>query len=271
MRLPVFARFLPLLLLPPGGTLSGQTLPDHDPFSLVLAEVVQGARVDYARLKANRRGLDRYLASLAATTPAGLAAASKNAQLAFWINAYNACMLRLVVDHYPIRRGGAGVFGGIRNRLAGYPDNSPWQIRNVFTRKHCEIAGELRSQDDIEHAIIRPTFQEPRIHFAVNCAALSCPVLWPEAYTAGPLDEQLDRAVRHLMADPEHFSLQGGPPATLTLNRVLDWYSGDFGGEEGLKRFFARYLDGSQRALVESPGTRVEFFEYDWTLNDVER
>jgi len=253
---------------PPRAT---EGLPDHQDFSEVLAEVVEGPLVDYAHLVDDRRGLERYIDALARTDPRTLEAASRNEQLAFWINAYNACMLRLVVDHYPIRPGDAGLFGAIRNRLAGYPENSVWQIRDVFTRSHCPVAGEDRSQDEIEHEIIRPRFEEPRIHFAVNCAARSCPVLWPDAYTGAGLDAELDRAVRNLMDEPEHFRLERGEPATLRLNKVLDWYQEDFGGLEGLKRFFADYLEAEERTVVLRPDTRVEFFEYDWTLNDVER
>ncbi len=246
-------------------------IPSHASFTRVLDEVVRMPRVDYQLLQERREGLDAYIEDLARTSPEALEAASRNEQLAFWINAYNACMLRLVIDHYPIETGRTGLFGSIRNRVAGYPDNSVWQIPDVFTRDHCRVAGQDRSQDEIEHEIIRPRFQEPRIHFAVNCAALSCPVLWPTAYTGDDLDAQLDRAVRHLMEGPGHFRIEDGPPATLRLNKVLDWYDEDFGGPEGLKTFFADYLDGEEREAVLRSDTRVEFFDYDWTLNDVPR
>jgi hypothetical protein len=250
---------------------TAEGLPSHETFTRILDEVVHMPRVDYARLQEERQLLDAYLAELAAVSPATLEASSTEDRLAFWLNAYNACMLKLVVDHYPIQPGGVGLFGFLRNRVAGYPDNSVWQIRDVFSRDHCRVAGANRSQDEIEHEIIRPRFQEPRIHFAVNCAAVSCPVLWPEAYVPRRLEEQLDRAVEYLMADPEHFRLEAGPPPVLRLNKVMDWYSEDFGGPEGLKAFFADHLEGEEFELVQAPETRVEFFEYDWTLNDVPR
>jgi hypothetical protein len=245
--------------------------PDHGSLTQLLERVVRVPWVDYARLREERAALDQYLSRLEQTDPSLLEAAPASVQLAFWINAYNACMLRRVVDHYPIQRGGAGLFGSVRNRVAGYPDNSVWQIREVFTEPHCGVAGKMRSQDEIEHQIIRPRFPEPRIHFAVNCAAVSCPVLWPEAYEGETLDAQLDRAVRHLIQNPAHFRLEGERPATLTLNKVLDWYADDFGGAEGLKAFFAAYLQGSARARVAEPQTQIRYFEYDWTLNDVRR
>jgi hypothetical protein len=255
-------------LEPPAAT---QDLPSHIAFTRVLDEVVRMPRVDYAHLQQRRELLDHYLDELARTDPGAVEEASREEGLAFWINAYNACMLRLVVDHYPVEPGRTGLFGMIRNRVAGYPDDSVWQIRDVFTRAHCRVAGADRSQDEIEHEIIRPRYEEPRIHFAVNCAAVSCPVLWPEAYTPGRLEEQLDRAVLYLMAQPDHFLLERGDPATLRLNRVVDWYAEDFGGTEGLKRFFAAYLAEAEREIVLRDDTRVRFFEYDWSLNDVPR
>ena len=272
---PAFARapfVAGLLLASLGATLwvgapaAAQELPDHAPFSRVLQPVVDPPLVDYARLQEDRNALDGYLEALSSTPLAAVEGASREAQLAFWINAYNACMLQLVVDHYPIEAQG-GFFDRIRNAVADRPDNSVWQIDDVFTRDHCEVAGASRSQDEIEHEIIRP-MGEPRIHFAVNCAAQSCPPLRAEAYTATELDAQLDDQVRDFVANPEHFEVEEGSPPVLRLNKVLDWYGVDFGGAEGLKAFFAPYLDGERRALVAEPETRVRFFEYDWTLND---
>jgi hypothetical protein len=251
-------------------------LPDPESFTRVLQSVVTIPLVDYAKLHAGRGPLDVYLNALGATSPETLLAAPRDAQLAFWINAYNACMLKLVVDNYPIQRQRLGLFQRARVTVAGYPENSVWQIRDVFSVQHCVVAGQPRSQDEIEHGIIRPTFEEPRIHFAVNCAARSCPILWPEAFTADSLEAQLERAVRALISSPNHFRIEGRPPpagteVTLRLNRVLDWYSEDFGGPEGLRAFFLSYLEGEHLTWVRDPSTRIAFFEYDWTLNDLPR
>ncbi len=246
-------------------------LPDHAPFTRILREVVRGPLVDYARLARDRGALDRYLEALGDTDLADLEAAPRNDQLAFWINAYNACMLRIVIDHYPIQRQRVGLFQRARIAVAGYPENSVWQIRDVFSRRHCRVAGASRSQDEIEHEIIRPTFQEPRIHFAVNCAARSCPVLAPEAYTGDRLETQLEQATRNFISTPAHFRVETEGTPTLRLNKVLDWYSEDFGGTEGLRAFFLPYLEGRHLELVRDRSTRIAFFEYDWTLNDLPR
>ena len=170
----------------------------------------------------------------------------------------------------PITRD-AGVFGSIRNTVAGRPANSVWQIRDVFTSPFCTIAGKPRSLDEIEHEIIRPTFNDPRIHFAVNCAALNCPPLASRAYTGDDLEAQLDHAVRNLLEDSEHFRIEPTSPPTLYLNKVLDWYGIDFGGEDGLRVFLSGYLDGEAREVVLAPETGIRYFEYDWTLNDISR
>ncbi len=109
---------------------------------------------------------------------------------------------------------------------------------------------------------------EPRIHFAVNCAARSCPALATEAYAPEGLDAQLDAAVQRFVDNPRQFRLELAPRPTLWVNKVLDWYGGDFGGPAGVKRFFFRYLLAYSAAEVLRPDVRIEYFDYDWTLND---
>lgn len=249
--------------------ITAQDITDHADFTRILADVVQTPRVDYAALLDRRADLTAYLDRLAGTDPATLASAPGGVQLAFWINAYNACMLDRVSANYPIRRN-AGLVGSLRNALADRPDNSVWQIRDVFTGAFCDVAGATRSLDEIEHEIIRPTWGDPRIHFAVNCAAVSCPPLAAEAYVPERLDDQLDHAVRGLVANPEHFLIDRSGSGSLTLNRVLDWYGDDFGGRDGLLDFFARYLPEDDAEYLRNRGLDVRFFEYDWTLNDIE-
>ncbi len=242
-------------------------LPDHASFSRALAGAVHDKGVDYGRLSSDSAPLRRYLEALGATDPAALAQASQDDRLAFWINAYNACMLKRVIEHYPIRP--AGGFHGIRNRVAGRPANSVWQIADVFTGDHCRVAGRERSQDEIEHEIIRP-MGDPRIHFAINCAAVSCPPLIPRAYLGATLRTQLDERVDSFVGDPLHFrvSAEDGGRRVVRINEVLNWFSEDFGGVEGVRRFLAGYLAGEARAALEDPASEISFIEYDWTLND---
>ncbi|MYA10899.1 MAG: DUF547 domain-containing protein [Gemmatimonadetes bacterium] len=242
-------------------------LPDHSAFTAVLASVVTDAGVDYAALAADPSGLERYIAELEATDPNAVAGASREERLAFWINAYNACMLKRVVSHYPIRS--ARGLRGVRNAVSGRPANSVWQIGDVFTGAHCPVAGAERSQDEIEHEIIRP-MGEPRIHFAINCAAVSCPPLIREAYRAETLEEQLDSRVMAFVRDPLHFGVDnsGGQPV-VRVNELLNWFSEDFGGHDGVRAFLAGHVQGAAREALEDPGVRLVFTDYDWTLNDI--
>jgi len=247
-----------------------QGLPDHGVFSEVLQRVVQVPWVDYAALHGAPVGLNRYLEALASTPMDALREAPREEQLAFWINAYNACMLHRVVEHYPLHQGaGPGLVGRVQNRIARRPVNSVWQIRDVFSGPACVVAGEERSLDQIEHEIIRP-MGEPRIHFAINCAARSCPPLVPEAYTGESLDRQLDARVRAFVRTPAQFEVRP-EEGVLRLNPILNWFGEDFGGPEGVKAFFRTYLSGEPARMAGDPGTRLVFTDYDWTLNDLPR
>ena len=276
VRLPGMGAILLLFALPAGGPgaaaqqpRAAPTLPDHAALTAVLASVVTDAGVDYARLAADPSGLDRYIAELSATDQATLAGSPLDERLAFWINAYNACMLKRVVSHYPIRP--AGGLLRIRNAAAGRPANSVWQIGDVFTGPHCPVAGAERSQDEIEHEIIRP-LGDPRIHFAINCAAISCPPLTRAAYRAGTLGKQLDARVTAFVSDPAQFGVDasGGRPI-VRVNVLLDWFKEDFGGHDGVRAFLARYTQGGAREALEDPRARLVFTDYDWTLNDTAR
>lgn len=275
VRLPGMGAVIALFALIAGapGSLAQQTgnggLPDHTAFTAVLASVVSESRVDYARLADDRAGLDSYLAALSDTDPAAVEAVSRQDQLAFWINSYNACMLKRVIDHYPIRP--ADGLLGLRNRAAGRPANSVWQIEDVFTGSHCPVAGSERSQDEIEHEIIRP-MGEPRIHFAINCAAISCPPLIAEAFEGGTLDDQLNARVRAFVDDPGQLELDATAiRPTVRVNQVLDWFKEDFGGHEGVRSFLADRVTGATRDALLDPGVRLAFIDYDWTLNDFSR
>ena len=249
---------------------SAAGLPSHDAFTKVLSVVVESGTVDYGTLAesyTDPMGLADYLERLEATAPAVLQAAPAHDRLAFWINAYNACMLKRVIENYPIEP--AGGFRGLRNRAAGRPANSVWQIEDVFTGPHCPVAGALRSQDEIEHEIIRP-IGDPRIHFAVNCAARSCPPLVARAYEGASIGRELDERVADFIADATHFSVgdDDGRPV-VRVNKVLDWFKEDFGGEAGILSFLASYGEGAAREALEHPDVKLEFFDYDWTLNDI--
>ena len=241
-------------------------LPSHEPFSSILSKVVIDKGVDYPKLVEMAPALEGYIATLGAVHHSTLEQSSEDEQMAFWLNAYNACMLHRVVSHYPIKK--AGGLLGIENKLKGRPHNSVWQIPQVFKEQHCFVAGTKRSQDDMEHGIIRK-MGDPRIHFALNCAAISCPSLMGTAYIPLHLQTQLNQRVQLFLNTPKHFLIKKeGKRRLIFLNKVMDWFKEDFGGILGLKKFFSGYLQGKEKKVLQDFQTKVTFFNYNWTLND---
>lgn len=214
-----------------------------------------GERLDYARWQREGQAeLDAYLRSLAAVCPATYAGWSPPQQIAFWLNAYNAYTVRLVLDHYPItsiRQIGLLPFAAFRRR---------------FIPIHVLGDRDL-SLDAIEHDVLRKGFHEPRIHFALVCAAVSCPKIGTEAYRAADLDAQLTARGRAFLADgtKNHYvaSLK-----TLYLSPIFDWYRADFEAAAGsLVAFVAPYLPEPEATAVREPGVKIVFLPYEWALN----
>jgi hypothetical protein len=251
---------LVLVLSGAAGAAEGQTLPDPGIFDRVLGAFVRGDLVDYAGLAAQRLDLDLYLEQLGRTSPADLDLVSRDGRLAFWLNAYNACVLRLVIDHYPIAPGS----GQTAEQAA---PSAMRQIPDAGTRQFCRVAQRERSLDGIVHGILRP-LGEPRAHLATHCAARSCPALASESYRADRLDAQLDAAVRRFLADPRHYVLQRSERSTLRVNKLFDWYKEDFGGTTGVVTFLRRYASAADVDVLEPGRVRVEYLPYDWTLDD---
>lgn len=219
---------------------------DHSPFDALLAKYVASDGVRYAAWKeseGDRRALEEYVATLAAAQPSGL---PRYSRLAFWINAYNALTLDLVLDHYPVK--------------------SIKDIRSPWKRKLITVEGREFSLDEIENDIIRKTWKEPRIHFALNCAARSCPPLRAEAYESLELDRQLEEQTAAFLADERfNFVDDGG---RLHLSKILDWYREDFeaGGID-----LVDWVRPHVPALADAEGgksSKVKFEGYDWALNE---
>lgn len=236
---------------------SASTLPDLESRwgELLATHVVDERWVDYAGWHANaeHRAELRALAEAFATIdPATLA---PQAAIAYWINVYNLVTVDLVLDHYPLR--------SIKDIDAGFL-GSPWKIERIT------IGGRLLTLDAIEHEILRVDFDEPRIHFALNCASVGCPPLASEAYTASRLDEQLDAATERALRSTEWVDLSGcaGSYGTgsIRLTKLFDWFASDFGGEKAVREFLARYRPGDSFTL-RNTRCAIEYFDYDWTLN----
>ena len=213
---------------------------------MLRAHVANGA-VDYRSFKEKEAQVDAYLAALAAIDPNTLTEAER---LALWINAYNAFTIKLILSRYP----------GIK---------SIKDIPRRWKRRDWVVGGERYSLDDIEHKILRKKFKEPRIHFAIVCASVSCPSLLPEAYVAERLDEQLTAAARGFLADPEKgFRIDEN---RVYLSSIFKWFRKDFEADgRSLVEFIAPYVAEDARAFLEEHGEEVSirFLKYDWSLNE---
>jgi hypothetical protein len=144
------------------------------------------------------------------------------------------------------------------------------RFRGFFGRREHRVAGKMRTLDEIEKEILfAPPLNDPRIHFALNCAAVSCPKLRVEPYEASRLDTQLDFQVRTFLNGPEGHRID--PTArVLHVSRILDWYREDFERAAGsLREYLVRHLTGEAAAAARDPAWKIEFLDYDWSLNDV--
>ncbi|MGQ0560812.1 MAG: DUF547 domain-containing protein [Gemmatimonadota bacterium] len=234
---------------------------DHAEFDAVLRTYVTEAGVRYAGLRTDRAGLYRYVARLGAVSEAQFGGWSRAEQLAYLINAYNALVIRQVLDHYPIRR-------SLHPAALLRPANSVWQIGGFFDELRHPVAGRQLTLDEIEHSLLRAQLKEPRIHAALVCAAASCPPLRREAYVADRVDRQLDEQMRAFLADPDRNRIERGA-AQIRLSRIFEWFAADFGGTAGVIPFIAGYVDAPAAAWLRSARPRITYFDYDWNLNDV--
>lgn len=233
-----------------------QTSFDHSKFDRLLEQHVADGLVDYD-VFAQSSDFDAYLKSLADFDPRML---PREEQLAFWINAYNAYTIELINKHEErksIRNINKGIFG-----IKAY---GPWK------EKLAVVGGEKYGLDHIEQKIIRPEFKEPRIHFALVCAAMGCPPLLNEAYTGAKLDAQLtDRARIFLLKSPERNRIDV-EDRTAHLSELFKFrdYLKDFGGShKALGRYLAQfYPEGPEKDLLASGDFKVEWTKYDWSLN----
>ena len=219
----------------------------HDIWDNLLKEHVnKDGSVDYQGFIKDSNELNRYLTILSSNHP-NVAHWSPAESMAYWINAYNAFTVKLVVDNYPVE--------SIKDIKRGIPMvNSVWDIKFI------EIEGKDYDLNKIEHGILRKDYAEPRIHFAINCASISCPVLRPEAYIPEKLEEQLADQTRLFLADPSRNVLTRDE---VSISKIFSWFKGDFTKEGNLIDFL-----NAQDIVEIDEGASVKFLEYDWRLNE---
>ncbi len=215
-----------------------QQAPDHKAWDALLRNnTYPDGTVNYNGFALQRDALEAYIRNLEVTPPADTW--SRNEKLAYYINLYNAVTIRLILDHFPVE--------------------SILRIRNPWGKKLFRVGDTELTLNELEHEILRK-MEEPRIHFAINCASFSCPVLQPYAFTADKLDAQLDEVTRNFINDPKRNRVR---PGDVSLSRIFKWYREDFTANGGsLLSYINSYL--------ESPlptGTKIDFLPYDWSLN----
>lgn len=234
---------------------TSRTRVDHTPWADILRRhLVAGTdginRLDYAGALAARGRLQAYLGSLQAVPVSRLAG---DEQFAFWANIYNALTVETVLQHYPV--------DSIRDIdiSPGLFADGPWGAALIA------VEGVPLSLDDIEHHILRPIWRDPRLHYAVNCAALGCPNLQGEPFRADRLDLQLDRAARQFVNHPRGATLE---PDGLIVSSLYRWYRSDFGGSDaGVIAHLQRYADPDLARRLAAV-SEIADDRYDWALND---
>ncbi len=253
---------LPALSLLPRAPAVAQEGPvDYSAWNTLLGKYYDPARgMNYKALKANDSAALQQLRQRMATVD--VAALPKNDQFAYWINLYNISVVATVVEGYPVK--------SIRDL-----STDPIIRLNVFKKETIAIKGGKISLDAIENVKVREGWKDPRIHFAINCAANTCPPIRPEAYVGARIGAQLDDQVKKFMAGPFGAKFKpDGSSLEVNVTKIMDWFSGDFekwGG--GRAAFLRKYVPADQQKMLDAAKGKVdfEFAPYDWKLNDTSK
>ena len=219
---------------------------DHDIWDGLLSNNVDSiGKVNYEGFINSKRDFERYLDILSYNPPKQ--SDTEAYKISYWINAYNAYTVKLIIDNFPLAS-----IKDLSNGVAIL--NSPWDI------KFFEIGGVSFDLNTIEHQILRKEFSEPRIHFAINCASQSCPKLLDEAYTEASLEAQLERQTMSFINSPDKNDIDNNEAK---LSKIFDWFAVDFEKNHGsVKQFIQKYVD------VDIEPVSISFMEYDWSLNN---
>ena len=210
---------------------------DHTIWDQLLQKYVTASgKVNYQGFKGEESKLDAYLDALSAQVPT--TKWSRNEQMAYWINAYNAFTVKLILDNYPV--------ASIMDTHGG----KAWDVSWI------KLGNKTYTLNQIEHEILRPTFKDARIHFAVNCAAKSCPPLLNKAWQAATLDQNLTKQTKRFINNPKYTTLTKGE---IKISKIFEWYAEDFGD---ISAYIQQYAD-----VAINDEASVVFLDYDWALN----
>lgn len=215
---------------------------DHAPFGTILKTYVsKSGDVRYSDLRANEKDLATFKAYVAAVGEAKVTG-SKEAQLAFYLNAYNALVIDAILNAWPIE--------------------SVMKVDGFFKKTQHVVAGEKMTLDHLEHGIVRPTFKDARVHFALNCAAKSCPPLKRKVFTEKNVNAMLESNTKAFL--PKATRFEGN---VVTTSKLLEWFADDFKADAGsVAAYLAKYFP-ERATFLNAKDTKIEFSEYDWALN----
>ena len=227
---------------------ASSTAPTHEKWTALLQRHVNGQGiVNYKGLKKEMPALNEYLAILSKQKPSSNW--NRQEELAFWINAYNAFTVKLILDNYPVK--------SIKDLNPGV---SVIFVNTIWDKKFFSIGGDKMSLNNIEHGILRKK-QDPRIHFAIVCASVSCPKLLKEAYEAATLNQQLNKAAVDFLSDKSKNQVDAQHPK---LSKIFDWFAGDFKVNGKSKIDF---INQFSRIKINA-GASVSYLDYNWNLNE---
>ncbi len=230
--------------------------------NVILISNGHASRVSYKNFQADEAKLDTYLESLSSVKKEDFAKWSESEQLAFLFNAYNAFTIKLVLTKYPNIK-------SIKDMSSIF--SSPWK------KRFFNLLGEEFSLDKIENDIIRKKYKEPRIHFAISCASIGCPMLFNEAFMAERLDKQLEQGLKSFLSDSSRNTYHK-ESNSLQISKIFDWYSEDFErGYQGYNKVIdvmAKYPelltnDVAGQNAIKSKTPTIKYLNYDWNLNSL--
>ncbi len=218
-------------------------------YDKLLHQYVKNGQVDYTGFKEKEAELDIYLDYLAATDPEKM---SEKDRFAFYINTYNAYTIKLILKNFEDGKPPASI------KDIGSFFSKPWSIKFV------KVGGKTKTLDNIEHDILRPTFKDARVHFAVNCASKSCPPLISTPYSGTTLALQLDAGTIAFINNRQENRLEG---SILYISSIFKWFKEDFQSDP--ISFFKKYAEGDlKKELAAQKGRiKVKYLDYDWSLN----
>lgn len=235
----MITKLIPILLLFMGITLSGQTSVFD---GLLRTHVDDFGNVNYKALKTEEATLDKYLGYLEETSPSSAWTNSK--RMAFWINAYNAYTLKIILMHYPVKS-----ILDIKKK-----GKKAWKIPFV------NIGGKTYTLDYIEHEILRKQLFDPRIHVGVNCASVSCPKLHNKAFTESTIDEELEQLMKQFINNPKHNKLN--KKRSIYISEIFKWFKDDFSRAGNLISYINKYAHEPIPTNV-----KIRYLPYNWNIN----